>query len=91
MAAPPGYNITSEKLTTDYLTALRKHGEQVLRYKLPSSALQSLPIEFIVSLKYPYLKGPEPRLSSSRSLSQLCGLTQLKLKLDSAPSRLAWA
>lgn len=34
---------------TDYLTALRKHAEQVLRYKLPESALTSTPIEFIIT------------------------------------------
>ena len=50
MAAPPGYDMTPERLVTDYLTALRKHAEQILRYKLPGSAIQSLPIEFIVSL-----------------------------------------
>lgn len=37
-----------EKLATDYLTALRKHAEQILRYKLPQSALQSTPIEYVV-------------------------------------------
>lgn len=50
MAAPPGYDVSPEKLVTDYLTALRKHAEQILRYKLPDSAIQSLPIEFIVRL-----------------------------------------
>lgn len=49
-AAPPGYDMHPEKLSTDYFTAIRKHGEQILRCKLPSSALQSLPIEYIVSL-----------------------------------------
>ncbi|CAD6568570.1 MAG: hypothetical protein ASARMPRED_001863 [Alectoria sarmentosa] len=49
-AAPPGYDMPPEKLSTDYLTAIRKHGEQVLRYKLPSSALQSLPIEYIITV-----------------------------------------
>ena len=34
---------------TDYLTALRKHAEQVLRYKLPESALSSIPIEFVIT------------------------------------------
>ena len=49
-AAPPGYDLSPEQQVTDYLTALRKHAEQILRYKLPASALQSLPIEYIVSL-----------------------------------------
>lgn len=50
MASPPGYNLTAEKLVTDYLTALRKHAEQILRYKLPQSALQSTPVEFVITV-----------------------------------------
>lgn len=48
VAAPPAYETSPEKLVKDYLTALRKHAEQVLRYKLPQSAFQSTDIEFIV-------------------------------------------
>ena len=48
-AAPPEYNHSAEKLVTDYLIALRKHAEQVLRYKLPESALNSIPIEFVIT------------------------------------------
>ncbi len=48
MAAPPAYGTPPEKLVKDYLTALRKHAEQILRYKLPQSAFQSTAIEFIV-------------------------------------------
>lgn len=48
-AAPPEYNHSPEKLVTDYLTALKKHAEQVLRYKLPKSTLISTPIEFIIT------------------------------------------
>lgn len=48
-ASPPEYNHSPEKLVTDYLTALRKHAEEVLRYKLPGSALASIPIEFIIT------------------------------------------
>lgn len=48
-ASPPEYNHSPEKLVTDYLTALRKHAEQVLRYKLPESALTSTPIEFVIT------------------------------------------
>lgn len=48
-ALPPEYIHSPEKLVTDYLTALRKHAEQVLRYKLPESALTSTPIEFIIT------------------------------------------
>ena len=49
MAAPPSYDKTPEKLSTDYLTALRKHAELVIRNMLPASALLSTPIEYVVS------------------------------------------
>ena len=48
-ASPPEYNHNPEKLVTDFLTALRKHAEQVLRHKLPESALKSTPIEFVIT------------------------------------------
>lgn len=48
MPSPPSYNMAPEKLVTDYLTALRKHAEQVLRYKLPQGALTDTPIEYVV-------------------------------------------
>ena len=49
LAAPPGYTSSAEKQSTDYLTALKNHVEQVLKNKLPESALKSAPIEYIVS------------------------------------------
>lgn len=49
-ALPPSYPMSGERLVTDYLTALRKHAEQVLRYYLPKSALHSTPIEFIITV-----------------------------------------
>ena len=48
MAAPPAYDMPPEKLVKDYLTALRKHAEQILRYKLPQNAIQSIAMEFVV-------------------------------------------
>ncbi|KAL9052621.1 MAG: hypothetical protein Q9206_004239 [Seirophora lacunosa] len=48
-ALPPGYNVSGEKLCTDYLTALRKHTEAVLKHKLPQSILKSTPIEYIIT------------------------------------------
>lgn len=44
------YDIPAEKLVTDYLTALRKHAEQILRYKLPAGALISTPLEFVITV-----------------------------------------
>lgn len=49
-AAPPQYDLPIEKVVTDYLTALRKHAEQVLRYKLPAGALISTPLEFVITV-----------------------------------------
>ena len=37
-------------MTTDFLTALRKHVEGVLRHKLPDSALHSTPLEYIITV-----------------------------------------
>lgn len=49
-ALPPSYAMSGEKLVTDYLTALRNHAEQVLKYFLPRSALRSTPIDFIITV-----------------------------------------
>ena len=45
---PPGYGVPAEKLVTDYLAALREHAEKVIRHKLPQSAVDETPMEFIV-------------------------------------------
>ena len=50
LACPPSYNTSAEKLVQDYLIALRKHAEQILRYKLPQSALHSTPIEYVITV-----------------------------------------
>ena len=49
-AAPPGYNLATETLVTDYLTALRKHAEQILHHKIPQNALQSTQIEYVITV-----------------------------------------
>ncbi|KAK3175021.1 hypothetical protein OEA41_002267 [Lepraria neglecta] len=46
-ALAPGYD--AEKLVTDYLTALRKHTERYLKYKVPETALWSTKIEYIIT------------------------------------------
>ncbi|MCJ1230796.1 hypothetical protein MMC12_007470 [Toensbergia leucococca] len=50
LASPPAYDLSSETLVTDYLTALRRHAEQILRYKLPQGAFQSTPLEFVITV-----------------------------------------
>ena len=47
---PPGYDMTGERLISDYLEALRKHTEQILRNKIPAPALASTPVEYIVTV-----------------------------------------
>ncbi|MCJ1452970.1 hypothetical protein MMC28_003315 [Mycoblastus sanguinarius] len=49
-AAPPGYNSLEEKYTTDFLTGMRKHAEHILRRTLPQSALNSTPIEYVLTV-----------------------------------------
>lgn len=51
VAAPLGNNIEPKRLVKDYLTALRQHAEQILRYRLPQSALANTPIEYVVGLE----------------------------------------
>ena len=47
LAAPPDYERSPEKLTTDYLTAMKNQAERVLRNKLHQGALMSTPIEYV--------------------------------------------
>ena len=50
MASHLGKYQRPEQLVKDYLTALRQHAEQVLRKKLPQSALAFTPLEFIITV-----------------------------------------
>ena len=50
LALPVTKDVSAEHMVTDYLTALRKHAEQILRYKLPASALVATPIEFVITV-----------------------------------------
>ncbi|KAL8743512.1 MAG: hypothetical protein Q9190_004141 [Brigantiaea leucoxantha] len=50
MASHLGKYQRPEQLVKDYLTALRQHAEQVLRQKLPQSALAFTPLEFIITV-----------------------------------------
>ena len=49
-AAPHLYDHQPEKLATDYLTALRKHTEQILKFKLPRSVFDTTPIEYVITV-----------------------------------------
>ena len=49
-AAPPRYKNSPDELVIDYLTALRNHAEQVLKFKLPAGALIGTPIEYVITV-----------------------------------------
>ena len=49
LALPLASGISAEQMVIDYLGALRKHAEQMLRYMLPASALMSTPIEYVIT------------------------------------------
>ena len=70
-ASPPEYINSPEKLVTDYLTALRKHAEQVLRYKLPESALASTPIEFVITTPAVWSDAAQAK---TRSCAEMAGM-----------------
>ncbi|KAG8530983.1 uncharacterized protein KY384_004340 [Bacidia gigantensis] len=86
LAAPPGYNYSPGKLTTDYMTALRKHAEHMLKHKLPASALSSTPIEWIVTV-------PAVWSDKARELTLACakkaGMAQNELFIISEPEAAA--
>ncbi|KAI4154754.1 MAG: hypothetical protein LQ340_001469 [Diploschistes diacapsis] len=47
---PPGYDITPERVISDFLEVLRKHAEQILRNKIPTSALTNIPVEYLMTV-----------------------------------------
>jgi len=51
-ASPPGYDgdVSSEKLVTDYLKALRQTAENALHKKLPARILVTTPREWIITI-----------------------------------------
>lgn len=48
-----GNELSPQKLTTDFLRCVRQHAETILKEKLPSSVLNSTPIEYVVSKCHP--------------------------------------
>ena len=43
-------HITAEKMVIDYLTALRQHVEQVLKYKVPKDTLAHTPLQYCLTV-----------------------------------------
>ena len=46
----PRYTFSPEKLTIDYLTALRNHAEYSIQQILPDIALKSIPREYVITV-----------------------------------------
>ncbi|KAI4195899.1 MAG: hypothetical protein LQ348_002395 [Seirophora lacunosa] len=70
-AAPLASALGPEQLVKDYLTALRCHAERVLRHKLPESALESTPIEFVITVPAVWSDGAQ---ASTRRCAELAGM-----------------
>ncbi|KAL8943815.1 MAG: hypothetical protein Q9216_000808 [Gyalolechia sp. 2 TL-2023] len=86
-AAPTAYAQSPERLTTDYLTALRCHAEKILRHKLPESALASTPIEFIITV--PAVWSDSAQASTRRCAEQAGMGTGTNLHVISEPEAAA--
>ena len=52
-ALPPGYAMTAEKMTTDFLKALKKHTSDIISHKLSSAIVESTSFAFIVTVGGP--------------------------------------
>ncbi|KAI4105669.1 MAG: hypothetical protein LQ345_007215 [Seirophora villosa] len=70
-AAPLASALGPEQLVKDYLTALRCHAERVLRHKLPESALDSTPIEFVITVPAVWSDRAQ---ASTRRCAELAGM-----------------
>ena len=60
-----------EQLVKDYLTALRHHAERVLRHKVPESALDSTPVEFVITVPAVWSDRAQ---ASTRRCAELAGM-----------------
>ncbi|KAL8974351.1 MAG: hypothetical protein Q9197_001396 [Variospora fuerteventurae] len=70
-SAPLVNGVGPEQLVTDYLTALRCHAERVLRHKIPESALDSTPVEFVVTVPAVWSDRAQ---ASTRRCAELAGM-----------------
>ncbi|KAL9606121.1 MAG: hypothetical protein Q9179_000691 [Wetmoreana sp. 5 TL-2023] len=70
-AAPPAYVHGPEELVKDYMTALRSHAECILRHKLPQSALNSTPVEFVVTVPAVWSDGAQ---AATRRCAERAGM-----------------
>ena len=49
-ALPPAYDLAPETLVVQYLTMLRQHVDEVLKYKLHNTVLRDTPKEFVITV-----------------------------------------
>jgi len=53
-ALPPAYAVTPEKMTTDFLNALRQHTFDIISHKLTSTIAETTSFAFIITVDSPY-------------------------------------
>lgn len=86
-AAPSQSDHSCEKMVEDYLTALRKHAEQVLKNKLPKGALASTPIDYILTVPAVW---SEMAQAKTRACAQRAGMGEgSSLRMISEPEAAA--
>ncbi|MCJ1304113.1 hypothetical protein MMC08_006925 [Hypocenomyce scalaris] len=85
--ASPGYGRTGESLTTDYLAVLRKHAIHVLSNRLPKSALETTPIEYVITVPAVWSDAAQAK---TRSCAEKAGMgSGAKLHIISEPEAAA--
>ncbi|MCJ1476627.1 hypothetical protein MMC13_005295 [Lambiella insularis] len=72
-ASPSCYDITPEKMVTDFLTKLRQHVEQVLRFKVSEETLAVIPLQFCVTVPAVW---SETAQTKTRACAVAAGLTK---------------
>ena len=83
-----GNELSPQKLTTDFLKCVRQHTEIVLKDKVSPVALESTPIEYVVSIYNPsYFRN---ELTIDRSLCLPFGRMERKRKQDYVLKKLGW-
>lgn len=80
-------DVPVEKKATDYLTALRKHVEEVLRYKISATALSKTPIQYVLTVPAVWSEGAQAK---TRACAEKAGMGHgAALELISEPEAAA--
>ncbi|MCJ1388771.1 hypothetical protein MMC18_001621 [Xylographa bjoerkii] len=84
---PSAYNVPAEKMVSDYLTMLRKHGEKAVRCSLPKSLSQYLSFEYIITT--PAVWSPRVQ-AKTRAAAELAGFGKAEnIRIISEPEAAA--